>query len=92
MGTTEQVAHVYDRAKDLMRSKEEVYEDSWRTEGIDGMVEDAFRKASGLKVMVKNGSFKKYHEKTLEDVLDLMNYGALLFQLVMEDGANEQES
>ena len=80
--TTEEVKHVHAKALELLKSKEEVYEDSWIREGISGASESNYRKVSGLKVMFKNGSWKKYLDKVKEDLLDEINYAAILYRLI----------
>lgn len=89
MGTLDEVGHVYEKAKEVMRSREEDYGDTWRREGIRTMVGSLFRKASGTKYRFDNGVFKKNIPKTKEDLLDEMNYCALCYKLLEEEELDE---
>jgi len=80
--TTEEVKHVHAKALELLKSKEEVYEDSWVREGIRVLSASNYRKASGLEVMFRNGSWKKQPDKVKEDLLDEINYAAILYRLM----------
>jgi len=80
--TAKEVGHIYGLARELMETREKDYEGSWRDEGLVCMVASSYKKASQIKVMVENGRWKENTPRVKEDLLDMMNYGALAYRLV----------
>ena len=80
--TLKELIPAYQAAMKLVDSRQEDYGDSWVREGLQSAVGSAFRKASGIDFMFKDGIYKKKKEKFEEDLLDLMNYAALAYILL----------
>jgi len=81
VGTCDEVRYVYEAAQRLLRERELDYEGSWKREGLGCMAASLYRKASGLEVAFRNGNWATRPIKTKEDLLDLMNYCALVYRL-----------
>ena len=86
MGTCDEVRYVYEAAQRLLRERELDYEGSWKREGLGCMAASLYRKASGLEVAFRNGNWATRPIKTKEDLLDLMNYCALVYRLTELEG------
>jgi hypothetical protein len=86
VGTCDEVKYVYDAAQRLLRERELDYEGSWKREGLGCMAASLYRKASGLEVAFRNGNWATRPVKTKEDLLDLMNYCALVYRLTELEG------
>ena len=86
MGTCDEVRYIYEAAQKLLRERELDYEGSWKREGLGCMAASLYRKASGLEVAFRNGNWATRQIKTKEDLLDLMNYCALVYRLTELEG------
>lgn len=86
--TLRELLPAYKAAMKLVDSRQEDYGDSWVREGLQSAVGSAFRKASGIDFMFKDGVYKKKKEKFEEDLLDLMNYAALAYTLLKLENKN----
>ena len=80
MTTSEEVTYVYDLAKQLLDEMEPVYGDSWKQVGFETCFEQIPRKSTYLKVQHESGNCNV--EKMKKDLLDLLNWCAIVYTLV----------
>lgn len=87
MKSSEMVAHVYEKAKELLDEREPEYGHSWEEQGLDICLPQVFRKANYLKVQYNNG--RAHNSKFKEDLLDCLNWCAFAYrhlELIDEKG------
>lgn len=83
MTSREDVQPVFEKALQVMESKEDVYGDAWRTCGESVCVSEVFRKANYIRVQRRNDRYTP--DKLVEDLLDLINWSAFSIYLLEEE-------
>jgi len=79
-----EVEEVFVRAEKLRDEKEKLYgEGAWRSLGLSGCSEAAYRKALYFKAQMTNSGDVN---KIREDLLDLINWAAFSYCLVEDNG------
>ena len=74
--TAECVSRVFLKCFEILRNREPRYGDCWKTESLDFLYTNIFKKVNGLRHMVDNG--KGSDEKAVcEELIDIINYAAM---------------
>jgi len=87
-GTPKELWPVFDRALRLLEERDGSYGMRWVDEQVSSHYENVKRKAGGVAAMVVRiqAGEKVSKSKFLEDLLDVMNYSAILYRrLELED-------
>ena len=88
MTVREEVNHVFELAQSLLNEKEPIYGDSWKRVGLETCFQQIPRKSTYLAVQYGNGHVD---EKFMKDLLDLMNWCAMVYVLLEGKGGQEVE-
>lgn len=83
MTTREDVEPIFQKALQLIESKEDVYGDAWKTCGTGVCIPEVFRKANYIRVQWEKGRYTT--EKFMEDLLDLINWASYAYWLVEKE-------
>ena len=83
MACSEEVAHVFEKAKALLDEKEEVYGDAWKMSGRSVCIPEVFRKANYIRVQWEKN--RTSTDKLKEDLLDLINWAVFAYHLECEE-------
>lgn len=75
--TSQELTKVFEKALNLADDRDCLYGERWKDEPIEALYENVFRKADGVKYMVRNGNGK--NGKLLEHLLDVIDYSAMVF-------------
>lgn len=88
MTCSEEVAHVFEKAKALLDKKEEDYGDAWKVNGRTVCIPEVFRKANYIRVRWEKG--RGSSDKLMEDLLDLINWAVFAYHLECEGATKEK--
>jgi len=75
--TSQELTKAFEKALDLADDRNLLYGERWLEEPIEALYENVFRKADGVKYMVRNGN--GHNGKLLEHLLDVIDYTAMVF-------------
>jgi len=74
MTTREDIEPVFKKALELIDLREEIYGDSWKTNGPTVCMAEVINKANYVRAQWERGKYET--DKLAEDLLDLMNWAA----------------